>query len=205
MQPIKYTNCVEASTLLPLRSLCMLSNIVHVTYGESCTIYVQISAHSYEHMSESTHTNISHVTYCESCTQRGESCLYAACEMGHLEVVKFLCERGGEALLMLTRIVSVCVDCFFILLFGLFLWGNGSRESGMGMHAGSVVDNQGISCVVGTWPCWFACGYVCLHEHSAHFYCVHVHIYFRLHAPLFISEISLCQCRSCAPHLTLNR
>ncbi len=35
-------------------------------------------------------------------TQEGESCLYMACQNGHFELVKYLYERGGEKLLMLT-------------------------------------------------------------------------------------------------------
>ena len=38
--------------------------------------------------------------------QNGASCLLAASQDGHLEVVKYLCERGGERLLMLTNQVS---------------------------------------------------------------------------------------------------
>ncbi len=38
--------------------------------------------------------------------QDGRSCLLAACEGGHLEVVKYLHGCGGEALLMLTNKVS---------------------------------------------------------------------------------------------------
>ena len=43
--------------------------------------------------------------------QNNASCLYIACQEGHLDVVKYLCERGGEKLLMLTTMVSelVCV------------------------------------------------------------------------------------------------
>ena len=38
--------------------------------------------------------------------QDGSSCLSAACEDGHLGVVKYLYGCGGEALLMLTTMVS---------------------------------------------------------------------------------------------------
>ncbi len=34
--------------------------------------------------------------------QDGASCLLKACENGHVGVVKYLCEQGGEELLMLT-------------------------------------------------------------------------------------------------------
>ena len=54
--------------------------------------------------------------------QNGISCLFKASQNGHLEVVKHLVERGGEALLMMTDKVSedagcvvgwlVCVFCF---------------------------------------------------------------------------------------------
>ena len=38
--------------------------------------------------------------------QVGTSCLYIACTNAHLNVVKYLCELGGEKLLMLTNNVS---------------------------------------------------------------------------------------------------
>ena len=38
--------------------------------------------------------------------QDGASCLYIASQNRHLAVVKLLCERGGEKLLMLTDKVS---------------------------------------------------------------------------------------------------
>jgi hypothetical protein len=42
--------------------------------------------------------------------QGGRSCLHLACEGGHLDVVKYLCERWGEALLMLTtKVRELCV------------------------------------------------------------------------------------------------
>jgi hypothetical protein len=40
--------------------------------------------------------------------QHGWSCLHQACEKGRLDVVEYLCERGGEALLMLQDKVCVC-------------------------------------------------------------------------------------------------
>ena len=44
--------------------------------------------------------------------QAGRSCLHKACKAGSLEVVKYLCERGGEKLLMLTSNVrSSCLFC----------------------------------------------------------------------------------------------
>jgi hypothetical protein len=43
-----------------------------------------------------------------SCVQGGSSCLLVACHAGHLDMVKYLCERGGEKLLMLMSKVSVC-------------------------------------------------------------------------------------------------
>ena len=39
--------------------------------------------------------------------QDGASCLHMACKYGHLEVVKRLCECGGDALLKLTISVSL--------------------------------------------------------------------------------------------------
>jgi hypothetical protein len=38
--------------------------------------------------------------------QDGKSCLYMACQQGHLVVVKYLCRQGGKQLLMLTEKVS---------------------------------------------------------------------------------------------------
>jgi hypothetical protein len=46
--------------------------------------------------------------YDTSCIQEGSSCLHIASTRGHLELVKYLCERGGEVLLMLKNEVSVC-------------------------------------------------------------------------------------------------
>jgi hypothetical protein len=46
-----------------------------------------------------------------ACAQDGASCLFIACQQGHLDVAKYLCERGGERLLMLTTDVSACT-CF---------------------------------------------------------------------------------------------
>jgi hypothetical protein len=49
--------------------------------------------------------------------QNATSCLFVASSSGHLEVVKYLCERGGKKLLMLSAIVSAlvvfkCTDIF---------------------------------------------------------------------------------------------
>jgi hypothetical protein len=53
--------------------------------------------------------------------QNGASCLLIACQRGLLDVAKYLCERGGERLLMLTTDVSVvhmlCVACRMHLSF----------------------------------------------------------------------------------------
>ena len=48
--------------------------------------------------------------------QIGHTCLHTACKNGHVDVAKYLCERGGERLLMLTMNVSHCLlacTCFF--------------------------------------------------------------------------------------------
>ena len=50
------------------------------------------------------------------CVQDGESCLYAACEGGHLKVVEYLCELGGEKLLMQTNEVSEHGVCMYAQL-----------------------------------------------------------------------------------------
>jgi hypothetical protein len=54
-----------------------------------------------------------------SCTfvpkQEGKSCLYFACENGHLELVKYFCENFGETLLMLQNYVSCMLDCQLLL------------------------------------------------------------------------------------------
>ena len=41
--------------------------------------------------------------------QDGASCLMVASQNGHLEVVRYLCERGGEKLLLMADNVSVYV------------------------------------------------------------------------------------------------
>ena len=46
-----------------------------------------------------------------ACVQDGWSCLLIASVNGHSEVVKYLCERGGERLLMLTPNVSEVYAC----------------------------------------------------------------------------------------------
>jgi ankyrin repeat protein len=47
----------------------------------------------------------------------GCSCLYVACQEGHLEVAKVLIQAGGEALLLMTDSVHGCsclhAACFF--------------------------------------------------------------------------------------------
>jgi hypothetical protein len=46
------------------------------------------------------------VTVTLAYVQNGASCLFLACQEGHLEVVKYLYEQGGKELLMLTINVS---------------------------------------------------------------------------------------------------
>ena len=38
--------------------------------------------------------------------QEGASCLFVASEKGHLDIVKYLCKKGGKQLLMLSKIVG---------------------------------------------------------------------------------------------------
>ena len=75
------------------------------------------------------------VTVRRVCVQNGWSCLHKACEKGHLDVVKYLCEHVGEKLLMLTDKVSelggmrvcawlsVCMDSICVYVFiCVFQW-----------------------------------------------------------------------------------
>ncbi len=50
------------------------------------------------------------VTSVRACSQMDLSCLMVACEAGHLDVVKHLCEVGGERLLTFTNVVSAAVN-----------------------------------------------------------------------------------------------
>jgi hypothetical protein len=43
--------------------------------------------------------------------QNGSSCLDSACIEGHMDVVKYLCERGGQELLMFQDMVSDWACC----------------------------------------------------------------------------------------------
>jgi hypothetical protein len=48
---------------------------------------------------------------CKQCTQDGDTCLHTACQWGHLDIVKRLCEVGGEALVLQANDVSVAAVC----------------------------------------------------------------------------------------------
>jgi hypothetical protein len=81
---------------------------IHI-YKHTC-IHMQDGAYYLQtvciHVTD-TRTDICIYTHIFIHIQDGASCLHTACQWGHLEVVKYLCERGGEELLMLTDKVSV--------------------------------------------------------------------------------------------------
>ena len=56
------------------------------------------------------------VTQSCACLQDGWSCLHVACEKGHVDVAKLLCEVGGEQLLMLTD--NVRLECCSVVCCG---------------------------------------------------------------------------------------
>ena len=60
---------------------------------------------------------------CDLCAcvrvQNGGSCLHIACQQGHLSVVQYLYQQGGQALLMLTMNVSLFVFCDILLLLSV--------------------------------------------------------------------------------------
>ena len=54
---------------------------------------------------------------CMLALQNGVSCLHWACEGGYLDVVKYVCHRGGQKLLMLENDVSVGVCAWLHLCY----------------------------------------------------------------------------------------
>ncbi len=74
------------------------------------------------------------VTSGRACVQDGWSCLLAACQEGHLDVAKYLCEVGGERLLTLTANVSTV-----------------SSPGQMYVCGSSVQPRRELDCVRGLW------------------------------------------------------
>ena len=94
------------------------------------------------------------------------TCLHVACGAGHLDVVKYLCERGGEELLMQIRYVRAVMSVFVCVCVCLCL-----------------------CCVVSSFAggCEYDCAGICLHTHAD---TVSACMYPCLHA--YVASIRLC-------------
>jgi len=68
----------------------------------------------YQFVHARMHTHIyTYICVCVCvCVQQGLSCLLMAAQQGHLEVVKYLCENGGDELLVWRDQVSMCMYVF---------------------------------------------------------------------------------------------
>ncbi len=96
--------------------------------------------------------------------QMGQSCLQYACMMGHLEVVKYLCDRGGKELVMRTTpVVCTCMYVHMYVCGCVFLVKRTTPVVCICMYVCVNI----CECVdVDLWPCvrhrWHVCVCVCM-------------------------------------------
>jgi hypothetical protein len=112
---------VGKNSLIPPRPLSNLHSSCLIVSGRTCAYYICLFSmvrvpYGTEYIMHDRDRDRD-----RNPAQEGFSCLHNACETASLDVVKFLCESGGEKLVMLQNMVRglcchVMVPCVFWLV-----------------------------------------------------------------------------------------